>query len=213
MLDIRFASPALTFSSILISRLIKSYRYKAYNEGFLSNMKRPPIFALFHSYQMIIASYRAPFKINVLVSLSKDGEIASQVLRRLGFGVVRGSSSKRGLEALNELVELVNRGESAAITVDGPRGPLEEVKSGVIRLAQKTGAPIVCVSAIAKPMYRLKNSWDMFVVAPPFAKIVIYFSDPIYIEEHLDVTGVDFYKKKLKEQLRLLFYKCSNMNA
>ncbi|MCX7959741.1 MAG: DUF374 domain-containing protein, partial [Deltaproteobacteria bacterium] len=130
--------PVLSLSTCFISTIIRSYRYKAINDSFLLEAKRPPLFALFHSVQMLVASYKVPFRTNILVSLSKDGDIAAGVLKNLGFGVVRGSSSRRGKEALLELEALVKDGESAAITVDGPKGPAGEVKSGIIRLAYKT---------------------------------------------------------------------------
>ncbi len=198
----------LTLSSLLVSRIIRSYRYRAYNDEFLYSQKGPFLFALFHSAQMLVASYRAPFRTNILVSLSKDGEIAASVLRNLGFGIVRGSSSRRGSEALDELVSAVKSGESAAITVDGPRGPLNEVKSGIIRLSLSTGAPVVCVSAAAKPMYRLEKSWDRFMLAPPFAKVCICFSDPIDIKEN---TETDYYKKLIREELISLSEKSLKM--
>lgn len=201
----------LPLTSFLISNIIKSYRYNAYNDSFLNNHKRPPIFALLHFAQMLVASYRAPFKINILVSLSRDGEIAAETLKRLGFGIVRGSSSKRGKEALNELVSIVNKGESAAITVDGPRGPSGEVKGGIIRLSQLTKVPIVCVSAASKPMFRLNRSWDRFALAPPFAKIVICFSNPIFIEDNIDETKFDSYKRLIKEELESLSKKSYKM--
>ncbi len=193
-------SPFLFISSSMISMLVRSYKYRAFNDDFIQSSARPPVFALFHSTQMLVAAYRTPFKTNIMVSLSKDGEIAAGVLKMLGFGVVRGSSSKRGKEALNELTELVKQGESAAITVDGPRGPREEVKNGIILLAQRTGTPVVCISASARPMYRFKNSWDNFIFAPPFSKVNIYFSDPIYVNEREGVD-LDYYKNLIRDNL------------
>ncbi|MGC8926347.1 MAG: lysophospholipid acyltransferase family protein [Myxococcota bacterium] len=198
-------SPIIWASAYLISRLIRSYRYVVSNDAIVQNCKRPPVFALFHSTQMLVASYRTNFKTNILVSLSKDGEIAAQALQMLGFGVVRGSSSKRGREALDELILKVRSGESAAITVDGPRGPCEEVKSGIIRLASESNAPIVCVSAAAKVMYRLKNSWDRFIVAPPLSKVFISFSDPITVDRIVDAEEIKFFKSLIKTKLRSLF--------
>lgn len=202
----------LPISSFLISKIIRSYRYEAYNDSFInSNKNRPPVFALFHSVQMLVASYKTPFKTNILVSLSKDGDIAAEALKALGFGIVRGSSSKRGREGLKELISLVNSGESAVITVDGPRGPYEEVKGGIIRLSQLCGVPVVCVSAASRPMYRLTKSWDNFILAPPFSKVYIYFSDPIYIEKDLNKDGFERYKHIIKKELALLHKKCLKM--
>ncbi|MEP7146432.1 MAG: DUF374 domain-containing protein, partial [bacterium] len=64
-----------------------------------------------------------------LVSQSKDGEILNKILIHWDYKVIRGSSSKGGKDALNELTALVRKGFSAVITPDGPRGPLNEIKN------------------------------------------------------------------------------------
>lgn len=204
-------SPVIWTSAYIISKIIKSYRYSVNNEIIIKNGERPPVFALFHSTQMLVASYRPNFKTNILVSLSKDGELASMTLQMLGFGIVRGSSSKRGREALDELILRVKNGESAAITVDGPKGPIEQVKSGIIRLASECKVPIVCVSAAAKNMYRLNKSWDRFIIAPPFAKLIISFSEPIIVDKIDNDDQMNSYKELIRKRLISLFEECSKM--
>jgi len=56
---------------------------------------------------------------------------------------VRGSSSRRGPQALLELTTWAERGYDLAITPDGPRGPRYVVQDGAMALAQVTGLPIV----------------------------------------------------------------------
>ncbi len=198
----------LPASAFLLSKIIKSYRYKAVNDEFMREGNDPYIFALFHSVQMLVAAYRAPFKTNILVSLSPDGEIAADTLLRLGFGVVRGSSSRRGREALGELTELIKNGESVAITVDGPRGPREEVKNGVILLAMRTGVPVICVSASARPIYRFRRSWDNFVFAPPVANVNICFSKPVYINTDRDM---EYYRGIIRDNLLSITEICNKI--
>ena len=195
----------LSLASGLLYRIIKSYRLVVFGDEYLINCKQPPVFALFHAFQMIAAAYRTPFKTNILVSHSRDGELAARTLKRLGFGVVRGSSSRGGKEGLSQLIERVKKGESAAITVDGPKGPREVVKSGIVRLALTAGVPVVCVSAISKPFYRLKSSWDNFVVAPPFSKVYIQFSEPVSLEGEVTYENIVRYKVLIEERLKRLF--------
>ena len=59
-----------------------------------------------------------------MVSRSWDGELIDRCLRRWGYNTTRGSSSKFGKEALQEMVELVNRTDcNSGMAVDAPRGP------------------------------------------------------------------------------------------
>ena len=59
---------------------------------------------------------------SALVSQSKDGEILTNILNSWGYNVMRGSSSKGGKKALEELIS-VSLKSSVVMTPDGPRGP------------------------------------------------------------------------------------------
>ena len=49
---------------------------------------------------------------------------------------------KGGTNAFLKMVKSIRKGESVSIIFpDGPRGPREKVKEGIIKLAQVTGAP------------------------------------------------------------------------
>ena len=82
-----------------------------------------------------------------LISASKDGALLACTLERFGVQPVRGSSSRRGPQALLELTSWLERGHNLAITPDGPRGPAERVKPGLLYLASRTGFPIVPVAS------------------------------------------------------------------
>src|SRR6266567_5698120 len=80
-----------------------------------------------------------------MVSASKDGAFLSAILGRFKVQRVRGSSSRRGPQALRELTTWAERGYDLAITPDGPRGPCYVVQEGIMSLAQITGLPILPV--------------------------------------------------------------------
>ena len=65
-----------------------------------------------------------------LVSASKDGAFLTAILEQLKVQPVRGSSSRRGAQALLELTTWAERGYDLAITPDGPRGPRYVVQEG-----------------------------------------------------------------------------------
>ena len=58
-----------------------------------------------------------------MVSASKDGAFLAAILECFKVRPVRGSSSRRGPQALLELTTWSERGYDLAITPDGPRGP------------------------------------------------------------------------------------------
>jgi 3-deoxy-D-manno-octulosonic-acid transferase len=99
----------------------------------------------------------------------------------MGFGTIRGSSSRGGASAALELVKVLKKGYPVAVTPDGPRGPAKVVKKGVSLIARRAGVPVVPYGVSAFPALRLKT-WDRFLIPLPFAKIVISEGRPIFPE-------------------------------
>lgn len=115
-----------------------------------------------------------------LVSRSRDGGMLCAIFERLGWKLIRGSTGRNAIEALRQGCEVLSHpGTVLAFTPDGPRGPRNIAKSGMIYFAQKTGKPIVPVGVSARPR-RLLKSWDKFQVPLPFARCFWMYGDPIY---------------------------------
>jgi lysophospholipid acyltransferase (LPLAT)-like uncharacterized protein len=173
--------------------------------GFLSNpLAAPSIITFWHNRIPAIAvgflrkyHHRQRKGVVVLTSPSKDGDILSGVMARLGMGSVRGSSSRRGSTALRELSLKIEEGYDLAVTPDGPRGPKYCLGPGVIYLAQKTGAPILPLHARYHHAFRLKT-WDSFSIPFPFSRVDIILDPSITIDPSL----LDLEPERLKlEQL------------
>lgn len=118
----------------------------------VENLEREPqyIIAFWHAHLMLMlhARYRRP--IDVLISRSKDGEIAARVFDWYGVGSARGSSSRGGSQALREMIRVAREGRNIVFTPDGPRGPARVAQEGVVYAAQVTGLPIVPIAFAAK---------------------------------------------------------------
>ena len=124
--------------------------------------------------------------LHILISRHGDGEIIANIMKLFGFFLVRGSSSKGGKEALREMVHLARDNKDLAITPDGPRGPLEEVKPGVAQLARITGRPVIPLGFSASPCWRLL-SWDRFMLPYPFSRGVFVWGEPVFYQEKEDI--------------------------
>ena len=140
-------------------------------------LEKPVIFCLWHNrlalclmlYQRYVARLHPGRQLAAMVSASRDGGMLARILDHFGVQPVRGSSSRRGPQALLELTSWAERGYDLAITPDGPRGPRYIVQDGVIALAQLTGLPVVPVTYHLSWKYCLR-SWDRFQVPLPFAR-------------------------------------------
>lgn len=115
-----------------------------------------------------------------LVSASKDGGFLAAILERFGVQPVRGSSSRRGPQALLELTSWAAKGYDLAITPDGPRGPRYVIQDGIMSLAQLTGRPILPASYNLRWKIRLK-SWDGFQIPLPFSRCDLRAEKPITV--------------------------------
>ncbi len=108
-----------------------------------SHKKQPVIIAFWHGRQLMMPlAYRGQ-SASILISQHRDGEMIASIMQKFGFGAVRGSSSRGGMNALRNLIRAGRQGQDLVVTPDGPRGPACHVQMGVIALAKLTGFPIV----------------------------------------------------------------------
>lgn len=147
--------------------------------------------------------------ISALVSQSSDGEYLSAVIERWGYSMIRGSSHIGGKEAMQLMVEEVEKGHSLAITPDGPRGPRHEMKMGAVRIAQKTGVPLILVGIAAKKKKNLR-SWDAFEVPMPFSEVSVVYGEPVCVPKELEGESLDNFKLKMQHRLQELTLKAEH---
>ncbi len=139
------------------------------------------IYAFWHGNLFLLLHSHRGSGILIPASESRDGEIMARLLKHLGFGVVRGSSNRKGHKALRALIRGIRRGKSAAIAVDGPRGPLHKVKQGASFLAGTLKVPVVPVATAARRLWILEKSWDRLEVPVPFTRGLVLYGDPIMV--------------------------------
>jgi lysophospholipid acyltransferase (LPLAT)-like uncharacterized protein len=126
-------------------------------------------------------------ELQVLISRSKDGEFIAQVMDRLGFASIRGSSKKKsdtaknknGEQAFREMVRALQSGIAIAVTPDGPRGPALQMQKGAAALARVTGAPVLMVGIACSPSFRL-DTWDRTMTPLPFGRAAMVWGGPFF---------------------------------
>ena len=115
-----------------------------------------------------------------LISLSRDGDLQAENFRQAGFRTIRGSTSRRGVAATREVLDVLSGGAVVALVPDGPRGPSGVAQPGAVYFAQRSGCPIIPIGVSAWPRW-LAPSWDRFMVPYPFARAVWLNGDPIFV--------------------------------
>ncbi len=141
-----------------------------------------------------------------MASTSDDGEIAAQGARRFGWKVVRGSSTRRGSQALREMISLTKKGYRAGLVVDAPRGPAYVSKPGVIVLAKMSELPLLSCMWSADRCWRV-NSWDRTIIPKPFSRIVfLYSNELIKVPPDASREECEQYRQQLDDSLNKMMY-------
>ena len=128
-------------------------------------------------------------RICIMISQSRDGTFIANVVQRIGWAPLRGSSTRGGKEALDGMIEGVTKYQIGGHIVDGPTGPARIVKPGLISIAQKTGA-VICPTYVFYENPWIAKSWDRFMIPKPFSRVLLRF-DP-FIPVPPEMTPEEF---------------------
>jgi lysophospholipid acyltransferase (LPLAT)-like uncharacterized protein len=185
------------------------FRWKYESGLFDGPPSQPVIFCVWHNrLALSMVMYRKGAKraqperrLAAMVSASKDGALLARILENFGVEPVRGSTSRRGPQALLELTSWAEQGYDLAITPDGPRGPRYVIQEGVVALAQLTGLPIIPVTCYTR--WKIcARSWDRFQIPLPFAHCHVVFGKPIRIPRELSDEERAARRLELEQQMR-----------
>ena len=170
------------------------------------------ILAFWHAQQLMIpVGYRGTGA-HVLISQHGDGEIIARIIARFGHQAVRGSSTRGGAGALRALIKLGRAGEDLVVTPDGPRGPRQVAKLGVVQLAKATGLPIVPL-AFACSTKQLFSSWDRFMVPYPFSRGLFLYGKPMFVSRDGDDLALEVDRLGLETELNRLTHEAQRAVA
>jgi len=159
-------------------------------ENYVRRAARAPcVYAHWHGDELVLVAYYSFRKLAVLSSLSKDGSLMARTLELLGYRVFRGSSSKGGARGLIGLIRAVKEGAQSALAVDGPKGPIYEVKPGVIELARRTGQPIIPVRTRCDRAWYIPRAWNHSYIPRFFARVTVEYGQPMHLSDLPETTA------------------------
>ena len=132
---------------------------------------------------MAVFCWKWPHEFKMLISGHSDGKIISNAISNFGIQTISGSARKNNVSSLKEILKQINDNSIIGITPDGPKGPNEEVKIGLISLLKKTNVPVLPLSYSAKFKFKLKT-WDKFIFVIPFNKFVAVWGNPLQFDKN-----------------------------
>lgn len=200
----------------IIRALGATWRIRIEGEEHLADARRTSprvVYAVWHGRMLPFAYTHRGQRIHVLASEHHDGELLGRTIRFLGFGQVRGSSTRGGTKGLMALTEANRAGYDVGLTVDGPRGPRFEVKSGVVDVAKLTGAAIVPIASGSR-RHRTFASWDRFELPMPFTRVVVAYGAPVVVPTDAERDVLEAKRREVEDTLRRITDTCdAGVNA
>ena len=179
-----------------------SFRFRSVGEDHYPSrgkINRRYIYAFWHENILVPCQAFGQRDVLVLISQHADGEMIALVSKHMGWGTVRGSSTRGGAKALREMIH-ASENNHFAVMPDGPRGPRRHVELGMIYLAAKTGLPIVLLGIGHDRPWRLKT-WDRFVLPRPFSQAVCIALDPIHVPQNASKAQLEEIRQQVETAL------------
>jgi lysophospholipid acyltransferase (LPLAT)-like uncharacterized protein len=161
---------------------------------------RRVIYAFWHGRILMGTYFWRNRGIVVMTSRSRDGDYIARVIRLLGYGVARGSSSRGSHRALAEMIRELCRNKDVAFAMDGPRGPRYVAKTGAAWLAAKTGNAVLPMHLTPRGKWVL-SSWDHVHIPKPFTRTLLLLGEPIYVRQEATEQELEEAQKKIQQSL------------
>lgn len=161
---------------------------------------RPPILCFWHDRIFSSTYFFRDRDIVVMSSISFDAEYTARCIQRLGFGVIKGSSTRGGTRALVEMIRMMKNGTPTAFTIDGPKGPRYQAKPGPSLLAKRSGSHIVPF-VLETSSFRSLGTWDKLQIPIPFSKAKVFFGEPILVAKDADDEALEATTAMLQKSL------------
>ena len=112
-----------------------------------------------------------------------------------------------GAAAMKEMLDATAELD-IAIATDGPRGPHEVVKEGIIFLASHSGRPIMPTGVAASRAWRPWLKWTYLTIPKPFSRAVMVGGAPFWVPPDLSREEREVYRQKLQVEMDRLLDDC-----
>lgn len=149
------------------------------------------VLAHWHGDELVLISLVGRYRVATMTSTSQDGSLVDSVIHRLGGVTSRGSSTRGGVGALKGLIRLCKKGRNASMAVDGPKGPIYQVKPGVLEVSHILQAPIAPMGVYAPHSILFPRSWNKTFMPRPFSRVTVFFGFPIGPIQKSDLRKVE----------------------
>ncbi len=180
------------------------YRFELVDPYGLAKDPKKLVCITWHNRLLFICmAFSKPAMLNTsaVISASRDGQYLADFMKFFGVEALRGSSSRKGANAMLGAIHQIEAGRNVVFTPDGPRGPKYQIKNGPVAVASKTGALLVPFALNSSRCWQLK-SWDGFQIPKPFAKLTMMVGKPLSVPPDLSEEEMEKYRLEAENSLK-----------
>jgi lysophospholipid acyltransferase (LPLAT)-like uncharacterized protein len=172
-----------------------------------------PIYTTWHNGVFLSTYFWRGRGIVVMSSRSFDAEYTGRLIKRFGYGTVRGSSTRGHTGATIEMIRLMRSGCPAGFTIDGPKGPRHIAKMGAVLIAKKAAQPILPFIIVPANSWEIRKSWDQTQIPKPFTRARVIIAPPIYVEADATANALNAKRDELQRTLEALGHRGEQWQA
>ena len=170
----------------------------------------PAIATVWHGQHILLPVIPIGLKASVMISRSIDGEITARIAEAFGAKTIRASGGreksriieKGGIKGFLEMLSALESGENVLQTADVPKGTPRRAGLGIIRLAKRSGRPIVPIAVASSRRWVLRKAWDRTTVNLPFGRSAICMGEPLYVAADAGEEALEDCRIALENELK-----------
>jgi lysophospholipid acyltransferase (LPLAT)-like uncharacterized protein len=168
------------------------------------NGDKPAIFSVYHGRIVgLLHILKDRRKLSILISQSRDGEIIARALHEMGFSITRGSPGRGAVQGAMQTIKAAKSNQYPVVVVDGPRGPIYEIKTGIIKMAELTGLPIIPFTCASRSHWHFWG-WDKFMGPLWGTPHAFIYGEPIFVPAGIADEDIEVLRVKLSETMQHL---------
>lgn len=190
----------LFYSFIILAN--KSLRIKIVGAEYYYSLKeerKKIVFIFWHQSSFIPIFHYRGRKACILTMKSVPGRVLARTAQWLGYQVVQLEDENDHL-GFRQMIEKVRQGADCNLAVDGPLGPIFQMKPGAAYLAKKLGNTILPIAVYSPKRMPLSWRWDKYFIPFPFSRAILLLGEPIDSAG----LGIEELRKKCEEALLCL---------
>lgn len=157
-------------------------------------------YAIWHENLLVPAAEFGHPDLAVLISKHADGQLLGSLIRAMGMGMIEGSSTRGGVEAVRKILTGLPGRRHLVVTPDGPRGPRRVLQPGIIYAASRAGFEIVPIGVGFEAAWRAK-SWDRFAIPRPGSRVVVVSGTPMTIAQRLKAADLEAERRRVQAEM------------